>query len=334
LDEADRVGLSLLSHRVLGTPEQVAEVLRNLDVHGVFVDRIVIATRLEALSPKAQQALRAVAQTRTIPVDFLDETLGLTERGGGPDDEAAAGPTQAFAISASDLGRPGRRRYLQVKRTFDIIAACVLLVVLTPVIALVGLLVAVDVGLPALFWQQRPGLCGRPFCVYKFRTMGAAYDAHGRRRTDDERVSALGAFLRRTRLDELPQLFNILAGHMSFVGPRPLLPVDQPAAYCARLLVRPGLTGWAQIKGGRTISAADKAALDVWYVNNLSLALDIKILLATVPMVMFGERVTEGTIVQAWRDLHAAGICDAPDTVLNPAYAFSGRQRERAALTG
>ncbi|NJL08643.1 MAG: sugar transferase, partial [Methylacidiphilales bacterium] len=119
-------------------------------------------------------------------------------------------------------------------------------------------------------------------------------------------VSAFGHLLRRTRLDELPQLFSILLGHMSFVGPRPLLPVDQPAGHSARLLVRPGLTGWAQIKGGRIISAEDKAALDVWYVRNASLALDLRILLGTIPMVLFGERVAEDAIAQAWRELQEA----------------------------
>jgi hypothetical protein len=96
---------------------------------------------------------------------------------------------------------------------------------------------------------------------------------------------------------------------MSFVGPRPLLPADQPAAYAARLLVRPGLTGWAQVKGGREISAADKAALDVWYVRNASLALDLKILAHTVTMVIFGEKVDRAAIQHAWHELRQAGIC-------------------------
>ena len=113
----------------------------------------------------------------------------------------------------------------------------------------------------------------------------------------------------RTRLDELPQLLNILKGDMSFVGPRPLLPVDQPIDCTARLLVRPGLTGWAQIKGGRQISPSDKAALDVWYVRNMSLALDLEIILwSTVPMLIFGERVAESAVGQAWRDPPLAGV--------------------------
>ena len=114
--------------------------------------------------------------------------------------------------------------------------------------------------------------------------------------------------MRRTRLDELPQLFNILRGDMSFVGPRPLLPRDQSDTDRARLLVRPGLTGWAQVVGGRGISADDKAALDVWYVQNASLLLDVSILLRTVPIVLFGERISPVLIERAWHDLANTGV--------------------------
>ena len=136
--------------------------------------------------------------------------------------------------------------------------------------------------------------------------MAHAYGSDGQRKSDNARVSAVGDFLRRSCLDELPQLLNILKDEMSFVGPRPLSPVDQPIDSGSRLGVRPGLTGWAQIKGGRQISPADKAALDVWYVRNMSLALDVKILLGTVPVLIFGERVTETAIVHARRDMQLA----------------------------
>ena len=165
---------------------------------------------------------------------------------------------------------------------------------------------AFDVGLPTVFWQQRPGARGRPFKLYKFRTMRSAHDEQGLRIPDDERLSAVGRFLRRTRLDELPQLYNILIGEMSFVGPRPLLPVDQSAGFAARLMAQPGLTGWAQVKGGREISASDKAALDVWYLRNASLWLDIVILARTIPTIVFGERTEAEAIRQAWDDLAQA----------------------------
>jgi len=109
-------------------------------------------------------------------------------------------------------------------------------------------------------------------------------------------------------MDELPQLVNILRGEMSFVGPRPLLPADQAIAHAARLLVRPGLTGWAQVKAGREVSAANKAALDVWYVKNASLKLDVIIVAQTVRMLLLGERINYSAIRQAWTELHRAGI--------------------------
>src|SRR5262249_44688585 len=164
------------------------------------------------------------------------------------------------------------RPYWRIKRMMDFAGAACLLVVGLPLAVLVAMLVAIDVGLPATFWQERPGFGGSPFKLYKFRTMSAAHDTEGRRVPDQERLSMIGRFLRRARLDELPQLYNILVGEMSFVGPRPLLPVDQHPAHAARLLVRPGLTGWAQVIGGREISAEDKTALDVWYVHNASLS--------------------------------------------------------------
>lgn len=313
LDDSHRVGLALLSHRVLAPPEQIAETVRRLEVHGVSVDRILLATPFEGLSRQAQQALRTIAETTTIKLEQLDQAIGFGHPApaSGPvaDGIDATASPQLFSFSADDIAALTTSPYWRFKRLVDGVAALSLLVILAPLMILVGVLVALDVGLPVMFWQQRPGLGGRPFRLYKFRTMGAAHDARGRRRSDAERVSRIGAFLRRTRLDELPQLVSILRGEMSFVGPRPLLPVDQSAEYAARLLVRPGLTGWAQVKGGRTIAAVDKAALDVWYVRHLSLALDVKIVLATVPMVVFGERVIEAAIERAWHDLSTAGVC-------------------------
>ncbi|KAA5602544.1 sugar transferase [Blastochloris sulfoviridis] len=326
LDPHGNVGRVLITHPVLGTAEQVSDVIRTLEVHGVFVDRVIIALPFRELPQAAQRALLALEAGSAIALEFLDQRMGLDgEATGAGGLDATSTPTAATLAAAPsqpaaaplaptaplppharvDVGlRPfARSRYWAVKRLIDIAASSILLLVLAPVMAVVALAVAADVGSPVLFWQQRPGRRGRPFRVYKFRTMGAAHDASGRRRSDAERVSAIGQLLRRTRLDELPQLFSILLGHMSFVGPRPLLPVDQPAGHSARLLVRPGLTGWAQIKGGRIISAEDKAALDVWYVRNASLALDLRILLGTIPMVLFGERVAEDAIAQAWREL-------------------------------
>jgi lipopolysaccharide/colanic/teichoic acid biosynthesis glycosyltransferase len=135
--------------------------------------------------------------------------------------------------------------------------------------------------------------------MYKFRTMRAPHDKHSSRIPDDQRSSALGQILRRTRLDELPQLYNVLVGDMSLIGPRPLLPRDQSADYAARLSVRPGITGWAQINGGRVIPSSDKCLLDIWYAQNASFVLDLKIALWTVKMIFLGDRINTEVVNQA-----------------------------------
>jgi lipopolysaccharide/colanic/teichoic acid biosynthesis glycosyltransferase len=186
-----------------------------------------------------------------------------------------------------------------MKRVIDIAGAICITLALAPVSVLVVVLVAIDVGFPLVFWQLRPGRHGRRFKLFKFRTMRPAHDADGSRVPDPLRSSSIGNFLRRSRLDELPQLYNILLGEMSFVGPRPLLPVDQPQWQHSRLVVRPGLTGWAQVNGGRDISPEDKAALDIWYIVNASLSLDIVILLRTLVMLVLGERVDRSAVQAA-----------------------------------
>ena len=167
----------------------------------------------------------------------------------------------------------------------------------------IGLSTAMTVGLPMLFWQQRPGRYGKPFKVYKFRSLLGAHDETGRRLPDGLRQTPFGHFLRATRLDELPQLFNILRGHMSFVGPRPLLDVDQLEDYRDRLWVRPGLTGWAQVNGGKSVSASDKMVLDMWYIHNASLALDCRIVFLTMKTVVLGEQTNKIAVDQARMEL-------------------------------
>lgn len=308
--EAD-IGRIVLEQPVLGLPEQLAKVLQKLELHGVAIDAIVVATRFSKLSADARQALLDTEQAGQIPVVYLAETMGF-EAHLPPASEKAGGASlsnRAFAIDELQLAALAARPYWRVKRTLDVMVSLAGLIVLAPVLVLVALLVALDVGLPVVFAQQRPGLGGWPFRLIKFRTMGASHDADGRRLTDAERLSAIGRFLRRTRLDELPQLYHVLTGDMSFIGPRPLLPVDQSPDYALRLLVRPGITGWAQVIGGRDIAPLDKAALDVWYVQNASLRLDVEILLRTVPLLLFGERISRAAIETAWRDLTAGGIC-------------------------
>lgn len=323
-------GRLVRQYKVLGIPDEVATIMRSLEVHGVLIDRIVVTTSFDRLSKAAQAALLDVERTSSTKLDFFAERVHLDPRSGCEDGKiasrnASTSGNGSIAFHTVDPGVLGSSGYWRAKRIMDFVVAACMLVVALPASLLVAMLVAIDIGLPTTFWQQRPGLGGRPFKLYKFRTMAAAHDAHGRRVPDHERLSIIGRFLRRTRLDELPQLYNILIGEMSFVGPRPLLPADQSPAFAARLLVRPGLTGWAQVVGGREISAADKAALDIWYVHNASFFLDLTIVARTLPMVLLGERVNIEAIHRAWRDLRQAGICSAnPHGEVNDFISTSG----------
>jgi lipopolysaccharide/colanic/teichoic acid biosynthesis glycosyltransferase len=141
--------------------------------------------------------------------------------------------------------------------------------------------------------------------------MRASHDRYFKRVSDERRLSLMGSFLRKLRLDELPQLYNVLIGDMSLVGPRPLLPHDQLPFFVSRLSVRPGLTGWAQVNGGRIISAKDKAILDMWYVKNASFILDIRIMLRTIGRVFFGDRINVEVVCQAIQDLDESMIAIA-----------------------
>ena len=176
-----------------------------------------------------------------------------------------------------------------VKRLLDIIIAAAALVLLSPVLLLLSWQIRRKLGTPVLFRQVRPGRGGIPFVMYKFRTMRDAENENGRPLPDAERLTPFGRKLRAASLDELPELWNVLKGDMSLVGPRPLLMEYLPlynAEQRRRHLVRPGITGWAQVNGRNAISWPEKFRLDVWYVENRSLLLDIKILFLTVKKVL------------------------------------------------
>lgn len=311
----ESLGSPLQRLPILGKPDDVETVLRNLEIHGVAIQKIVVTTAFEQLSPKAQQAILQIEASTAIEVQFVAEQLGLekSSRNDRMIEPDTVDPLKThFNLPEREIHAINSGFFWRLKRKIDIVVAAALIVVTFPLMVIVGLLVAIDVGLPVIFWQQRPGRGGLPFRLYKFRTMAAAHDSQGRRINDNLRISHIGRLLRRTRLDELPQLFSILTGDMSFVGPRPLLAIDQAPEFSARLLVRPGLTGWAQVNGGREVSATDKAAMDIWYVCNASVALDLKILLHTIPMVLFGDRTRHRNIQATWRDLSASGICSRP----------------------
>jgi lipopolysaccharide/colanic/teichoic acid biosynthesis glycosyltransferase len=182
-----------------------------------------------------------------------------------------------------------------VKRVFDLLASALGLLLLSVPLALLAWQVRRKLGSPVLFTQVRPGLHGKPFRMVKFRTMTDARDASGALLPDAQRLTSFGRFLRASSLDELPELWNVLRGEMSLVGPRPLLveylPLYSPEQ-ARRHAVRPGITGWAQINGRNAISWVDKFALDVWYVDHRSLWLDVRILWLTVKKVICREGIT------------------------------------------
>lgn len=188
-----------------------------------------------------------------------------------------------------------RRRGLALKRVFDFVVAAVALVLLSPILLILALIILLKMGWPILFSQVRPGLGGKPFRLIKFRTMENTEDGAGSLLPDGERLTSLGRFLRRTSLDELPELINVLMGDMSLVGPRPLLMEYLPyydADQARRHTVRPGMTGSAQVNGRNALTWEEKFELDVWYVDNRSLWLDVKILCRTAWVVVTGQGVS------------------------------------------
>ena len=197
------------------------------------------------------------------------------------------------------------------KRAIDILGSTAGLIFLSPLLLLLTLLIRRRMGSPAIFIQRRAGRHGKPFALYKFRSMNDARDAQGEPLPDEKRLTEFGKTLRRYSLDELPQLWNVLKGNMSLVGPRPLL-LDYVPLYDAtqrkRLDVKPGITGWAQINGRNAIGWEEKFSLDVWYVKHQSLAFDLKILLLT-----------------AWKILKREGI-SAPGEATMP--RFTGSQEK------
>lgn len=183
-----------------------------------------------------------------------------------------------------------------VKRSFDIIGSLSGIIFLSPLMALLAIIVRVTLGTPVIYRQIRPGLHGKPFVLHKFRTMPDLKGNDGEMAPDENRLTPVGRLLRGTSLDELPELFNVLKGDMSLVGPRPLLteylPLYSPEQ-ARRHDVRPGMTGWAQVNGRNTVGWEDKFMMDLWYIDNRSLPLDLKIILMTLSKVFRREGISQ-----------------------------------------
>lgn len=287
LDEGpSATGRSLNGVRVAGRVGDLGRIVDEYALHGVTIDAVWLSMEPGQLETASLRFVTEECGRRGIALKSVAQALELMPKG------TAGIPALPMLAARDAQAQPAAvlRRYFGVKRAIDIVASIVLMLLLAPVWLLVATLVLFDVGRPLHFWQQRAGRGGRHFFIYKFRTYHAPYDAKGHVVPGPERLSPIGRFIRKMRLDEIPQLLNVLTGEMSLIGPRPLLPADQPANPGLRLAVRPGISGWAQVNGGNLVTSEEKDALDEYYIDNASLALDLKIAVMTVIFVLGGER--------------------------------------------
>jgi lipopolysaccharide/colanic/teichoic acid biosynthesis glycosyltransferase len=292
------LGRSISGVKIVGRVQDLGAVADEYAVHGVDVDEVWLSDDAAFLTDGGLADLTEQCAERDIKFARISEALNLT-----PGVATSSTSSQDDAEPTFDLSD-----YFKVKRVIDVIASAALLIALLPLALIAACLVLSDVGVPLLFWQQRIGLHGRKFLLYKFRTYHAPFDKNGVRTPEERRLSKLGRAIRAGRLDEIPQLLNVLVGDMSLIGPRPLLPVDQPTDPRLRLSVRPGITGWAQINGGTMVTPAEKDALDVWYVRHASFWLDLKIAVSTALFSLSGERMNHTALAQAidWREKNLA----------------------------
>jgi lipopolysaccharide/colanic/teichoic acid biosynthesis glycosyltransferase len=271
--ESMSLGVPVIGTDIRGTKDLVAEG------DGLLVplgDVRALANAMDWIvdHPNEAQAMADSARARIATYD-LRNVLAIYERL----------YSEALSLPARVPLKGTRRIQSLLKRAIDVLGATVGLIILSPVLAVAAVLIRMRMGTPVLFRQMRPGIRGELFTIYKFRTMTDAKDHNGENLTDSERISRLGVLIRSTSIDELPQLWNVLRGDMSLVGPRPLMP-RYVALYNAfqkrRHEVKPGITGWAQINGRNAISWERKFELDVWYIDNWSIWLDLKLLARTV----------------------------------------------------
>ncbi|MGN6732617.1 MAG: sugar transferase [Candidatus Binatia bacterium] len=288
-------GRSMVGVPIVGAPDHLEAVIKEFDVHGVRTDRVIVGGDESLLSAATLDGITKICAERNIALGFVPKLLGLD----------SLPPMQLVRplVLAPAAVRPALHlsNYFRCKRAIDFVFALLAVAFLSPLFLLASALVLFDLGAPVVFWQKRIGRNGKGFLVYKFRTLHAPFNSDGLPNPNEGYRSWIGNFLRRTRIDELPQLFNVLVGEMSLIGPRPLLPQDQPSNCDLRLLVRPGITGWAQINGGNLITTEEKGALDDWYIINASFWLDLRTLLFTLIFLFTGERRFE----QALRDARA-----------------------------
>jgi lipopolysaccharide/colanic/teichoic acid biosynthesis glycosyltransferase len=296
LDTEQRwIGRAVNGVGVLGKPAHLNAIIEEFAVHGVFTNRVAVAGRPDIVSDQDLAEVRRVCAQRNLDLIFLNSSFGVDRA--QPEDRTA--DAEFGHLTTNDVA-PALvvSSYFRVKPLIDFFVSLVVIVGSAPLWLLAAPMAWLFVGSPIFFWQQRMGLGGRRFDLYKVRTLRPPFERSGQKVSESERLSFAGRLLRATRLDELPQLLNVLVGDMSFVGPRPLLPQDQPANPVGRLRVRPGITGWAQVNGGGLLSADEKEALDRWYIRNATLWLDLRIIALTALMMIRGDRRDEQVLAR------------------------------------
>src|SRR5262245_34682433 len=255
-DSPEMIGRALEGVPVIGPAHHLEPVMNEFAEHGVRIDHVIVGGDPDTLSERTLARVRHICDGHQITLDFVPELVGLQRFQNTDFSELADEPKESVRpqIAISE--------YFGLKRLIYVIASVSMIALLSPIWLLVSVIALLDVGSPLLFWQQRLGQGGRSFLLQKIRTLKPPVDWHGQKVPDSERLSPIGRFLRKCRFDELPQLLNVLVGDMSLIGPRPLLPRDQPADPAIRLSVRPGITGWAQVNGGNSLCVEEKNVLD------------------------------------------------------------------------
>jgi lipopolysaccharide/colanic/teichoic acid biosynthesis glycosyltransferase len=291
-DRPEMMGRAIDGVRVIGPTHHLEPVVNEFAEHGVRIHHLIVGGDPDMISKSTLPEIRRICNEHQIRLDFVPELIGLQRLQPAEDPLLESELKEPVGL---DLALPP---YFLVKRFLDVVAAAAIIALLSPIWLLVGAIALLDVGSPIFFWQQRVGQNGRPFLLQKIRTLKPPFDWRGRK--VPERMSSIGRFVRKCRFDELPQLLNVLVGDMSLIGPRPLLPRDQPDNPAVRLSVRPGITGWAQVNGGHSLCVEEKDALDEWYIRHASWQLDLRIILMTLACVFQEERRSDAAIEAAF----------------------------------
>ncbi|MCB1972003.1 MAG: sugar transferase, partial [Geminicoccaceae bacterium] len=292
-DRTELAGRRIDGIPILGTTADLDRVTARLALHGARPRHLVMADMANRHDQAGLLDLYTAARRHDIAIRDLVDVLRT-------DPAERHGPLPGDVMIELE-----RRSFIAAKRLVDIMLSATGLLLASPFMAVLAGVILVGIGRPVIFHQVRPGRDLKAFTLYKFRSLAQAHRDDGSFAADDERLTGPGRFMRRTRLDELPQLWNVLKGDMSLIGPRPLLAGDLSgigADLHERASLRPGLTGWAQVHGGHQLTSEQKLALDLFYIRNYSPWLDIVILARTVSMVLFGEKIDHDAIRRARGD--------------------------------